>query len=64
MLEEICPHIHYRGIDSRREPAVCAADRCRLVLGPARLHKLCEKRDHRACTYFGEPKFIQAKTLF
>ena len=56
VLQEICPHIHYREIDARRELSLCAADRCRLVLGSARLSGLCEIPDHRYCHYFLNPK--------
>jgi len=62
ILKEICPYISYQVIDTRRELMVCGADRCRLVLGPARLADLCETSDHIYCPYFKKPKFLNAKS--
>jgi hypothetical protein len=64
MLEAICPYIHYKAIDTRRELSVCAADQCRLVLGPARLANLCEIEGHVACTYFKETEIRQRNGKF
>ena len=56
-LQEMCPHIAYTPFDCEGELIVCEAYKRRLVIGPARMHALCEKPVHAGCEYFKSPRF-------
>ena len=56
ILKEICPHLNYSAIDSRREISLCGAYRNRMVLGGSRLHNICETTEHFECEYYINPR--------
>lgn len=56
ILKEICPHLNYSAIDSRREISLCGAYRNRMVLGGSRLHNICETNEHIGCEYYLNPR--------
>lgn len=58
ILTEICPYINYFPISRHQEILYCGAYRNRLVLGPHRLHHVCDTMNHNDCEYFNRPKFI------
>lgn len=55
-LNNICPNLHYSGIDSRSEMTVCGAYLDRMVLGGDRLHEICETEEHLHCEYYLNPR--------
>jgi hypothetical protein len=56
-LQEMCPYIEYMPFDSDGELMVCKAYKRRLVIGPARMHSMCEQAVHAGCEYFMSPRF-------
>jgi hypothetical protein len=56
LLAAMCPWLHYRPIDSRRELTVCGAYRDRMVLGASCLRDVCHGANHLICEYFLDPR--------
>jgi len=55
-LSVLCPHLHYKRIDSLRELTTCGAYRDRMILGGRRLHEICHTGNHKYCEYFLNPR--------
>jgi len=55
-LALLCPFLHYRGIDARRELTFCGAYLDRMVLGGRQLHEVCETGNHLHYEYYLNPR--------